>query len=114
MSEYTPDSWVMVRTNFKGTEYYKVLASWRGGYGGSDSWKLSSGTISARFDEDYNGFYFPQVSRSTYICHKNNYGTSSYTYSVFLGWLHDLEQRKVDASLIILPEETDFLALGYK
>ena len=39
---YTPDGWIVVefRTN-DGEVNRKVMASWYGGYGGSDSWKLS-------------------------------------------------------------------------
>ena len=45
MSTYTPDLWVILEFKEKDSEEVnrKVLASWYGGYAGSDSWKLSSG-----------------------------------------------------------------------
>lgn len=39
-----PDSWVIVKiTSPENPAVYKVLCSWYGGYGGGDSWKMSSG-----------------------------------------------------------------------
>lgn len=112
--KHTPDRWVMVKTNFKGAQYYKILASWYGGYLGSDSWKLSSGTISADFNKKTNHYLFPQVSKSQYICHNSTYGTSAYTHSVFLNWVKSLEERGSIDCLIIMPEETNFMSLDYK
>lgn len=114
MSKYTADRWVMIKTNFKGAQYYKILASWYGGYTGSDSWKLSSGTVTASFDKATNSYHFPQVSKSEYVCHNSSYGTSMYTKNVFLGWVECLEQKGYSDCLIILPEDTDFLKLEYK
>jgi|APGre2960657404_1045060.scaffolds.fasta_scaffold44871_2 hypothetical protein len=113
MSKYTPDRWVMVKTNFNGAQYYKILASWYGGYMGSDSWKLSSGTLCTQFDKKTNQYHFPQVSKSEYVCYKNTYGTSGYTQGVFLNWVKCLEERGSSGCLIILPEDTDFLTLDY-
>ena len=114
MSKYTADRWVMIKTNFNGAQYYKILASWYGGYTGSDSWKLSSGTVTASFDKVSNSYHFPQVSKSEYVCHKNTYGTSMYTHSVFLSWVEQLKQKNSTGSLIIMPEDTNFLNLEYK
>lgn len=114
MSKYTPDRWVMVKTNFNDTQYYKILASWYGGYTGSDSWKLSSGTTNSEFDKKTDRYHFPQVSKSEYMCNKSTYGTSGYTYSVFLNWVKCLEEQGSSGSLVIMPEDTDFLTLVYK
>lgn len=60
---------------------YKIMASWYGGYTGSDSWKLSSGTVSQN-DTD-NGREYVQDSGSIYLVSEHNYGMSSYTQSVY-------------------------------
>ena len=114
MSTHIPDRWVMVEMTFEDSTYYKVLGSWYGGFMGSDSWQLSSGTVSAEFQPDYNRYCFPQVSKSKYLCHKNNYGTSMYTHGIFLNWVRVLEEKGSGKSLVILPEDTDFLNLDYK
>jgi len=114
MNEYKPDRWVVVKANFEGSEYYKILGSWYGGYGGSDSWKLSSGILSAKFDQHRGRYIFPQVSKSVYLCHKDTYGTSGYTQSVFDHWVEKLEEKGAGKVLTIMPEETDFLAMDYK
>ena len=114
MNEYKPDRWVMVKTSFEGSEYYKVLGSWYGGFGGSNSWKLSSGTVRADLDARRGFYSFPQVSKSLYVCHKESYGTSGYTQSVFDHWVEKLEEKGSGKALIIMPEDTDFLNLDYK
>jgi hypothetical protein len=81
---YTPDRWVVVAVKTPTEEYHKVLASWYGGYTGSDEWKLSSGNERAIERSDH--WEFPQSSGSTYICYKNKYGMSIYTASIYAGW----------------------------
>ena len=54
---YTPDGWIVVefRTN-DGEVNRKVMASWYGGYLGSDRWKLSSGITETIEHEDHYEF----------------------------------------------------------
>ena len=94
MSTYTPDRWVIVEmTADDGTKLKKVLASYYGGFGGSDSWKLSSGvTETVEYDNRYE---FLNYSGSTYICHKQAYGMSNYTSMILSGWQEELP-GKVD------------------
>jgi len=68
MSTYTPDSWVpvLIESEEHG-KIYKVLASWYGGYTGSDHWKLSSGIESITVSEDGSTLTMPQASGSIYI-----------------------------------------------
>ena len=47
MSDYSPDRWVVVKIVTAKERLYKVFASWSGGYGGSDSWKMNSGITRA-------------------------------------------------------------------
>lgn len=70
MDVYTPDCWELVKiTNDAGESHYRVIAGWFGGYTGSDSWKLSSGILSATLKDDV--YVFPQFSGSTYVGHKS-------------------------------------------
>ena len=104
MSRYIPDRWVIVKivSPVHGT-CYKILASWYGGFTGSDSWKLSSGNIGATLED---GVYtFPQFSTSIYKCYKNSYGTSGYTASVYNSWLKRLTPDL--GTMEILPEDFD-------
>ena len=67
---YTPDGWIVVefRTN-DGEVNRKVMASWYGGYLGSDRWKLSSGITETIEHEDH--YDFINHSGSVYKCGKN-------------------------------------------
>lgn len=116
MNAYHPDKWVMLKITSKEQGVcYKVLASWYGGFGGSNSWKLSSGTKSASVaDVGQKGWFnFPQESGSEYTCHLNSYGTSGYTHSILNGWLTSLAEAGGDSTIEVMPEETNFLALSY-
>lgn len=82
MKKY-PDKWVVVEITSK--EYgaiRKVLGSWYGGYGGSDSWQISSGIKEVKKFED-GTYEFLNDSGSIYCCHKDTYGMSGYTSGVY-------------------------------
>lgn len=89
-SLYIPDKWVMLKIESpEHGAYYKVLASWYGGFGGSDSWKLSSSTI--KVDENDSIFEFHQATGSIYQCHKSGYGMSMYTQGVLSTWVKQID-----------------------
>jgi hypothetical protein len=102
MSDYHPDKWVLVEINsIEHGKITKVLASWFGGYLGSDSWKLSSGVD--KITETDDGYEFHNTSGSIYACYKESYGMSSYTamvYSTLVDRINALE----DGSIQILDE----------
>ncbi len=51
----TPDRWVVVKIdNNLDTPFYKVFATWAGGYLDGDRWKLNSGITSMEYDDDYD------------------------------------------------------------
>jgi hypothetical protein len=87
---YTPDGWVVVelRTN-DGVVSRKVMASWYGGYLGSDSWKLSSGITETIEHEDH--YEFINHSGSVYKCGKNSFGLSGYAYGVLESFKKKIE-----------------------
>lgn len=89
MSTYTPDRWVIVEFDYKEEKLRKVLASWYGGYLGSDSWKLSSGITETIEHEDR--YEFTNYSGSLYVCHKGAHGMSRYTASIYEGWVKGLK-----------------------
>jgi hypothetical protein len=91
MSVYTPDLWVIVEVKYNDdTEVTrKVLASWYGGYGGSDSWRLSSGITEIVDCDTY--YEIHNESGSVYKCAKNAQSMSGYTASVYANLRKKLE-----------------------
>lgn len=72
MTEYNPDSWVVIKMTHKDQTFYKVLGGWSGGYLNGTSWRLNSGVEKVKLDNDRYMFY--GASGSVYNCHKNGYG----------------------------------------
>lgn len=91
-SKNTPDKWVVVEVHTKDGEIlYKVLASWYGGYAGSDEWRFSSGiTKVVHHDKHYD---IHNHSGSVYTCYKNSRGMSSFTADVFHNLKKQLEEK---------------------
>jgi hypothetical protein len=108
MSDYTPDRWVVIKIGDE--NLYKVFASWYGGYGGSDSWKLNSGITSVAFENDV--YYFNGSSGSVYECHKSCYGTNMYGMSVLSNMID--KAAKTGITIEILPEHTNWLEINYE
>jgi hypothetical protein len=100
MSEYVPDKWAIVELKTPKESVFKVLASWYGGYLGSDSWKMSSGLDSIVKTE--HGYEFHNFSGSVYKCHKEAYGMSMYTTSVYLSYE---KQNTAEIQIRLLDEE---------
>ena len=82
MSTYTPDSWVIVKTQYEkyGT-IYKVLAGWSGSYLYGASWKLSSGIVT--FEDKGEHYESLQDSGSTYVLYKSSERMSAIMASTF-------------------------------
>jgi hypothetical protein len=92
VSEYFPDKWVIVELiQDDGSKELKVLASWYGGFTGSNSWKLSSGITNTEIDE--SGYEFLNYSGSKYFCHKNTYGMSGYTSMIYSEFVNKIGDR---------------------
>ena len=72
MTEYNPDSWVVIKMVHKDQTFYKVLGGWSGGYLNGTSWRLNSGIDKAELNNDRYTFY--GASGSVYNCHKESYG----------------------------------------
>lgn len=68
----TPERWVIVKLP---NNYYKVFATWAGGYLDGDRWRLNSGI--SKVEQDDNFYYFIGFSGSCYKCHKKAYGIAT-------------------------------------
>ena len=93
MSEYTPDKWVIIEIDYGEEKIQKILASWYGGFAGSNSWRLSSGITGVEELED--SYIIKNESGSVYTCYKVRYGMSSYAMAV-------LEDFKKQASITMV------------
>ena len=93
MSEYIPDKWVVIEIAMEGTTVQRILSSWYGGFAGSNSWRLSSGTTEVEELED--SYIIKNESGSVYTCYKRRYGMSSYTAGI-------LEDFKKQASITMV------------
>jgi hypothetical protein len=74
MSEYRPDSWVVLKLTNKGETCYKVLGGWAGGYTQGSSWRLNSGITKAEYDVSNDAWRFYGSSGSVYVVNPDSYG----------------------------------------
>lgn len=109
MSDYTPDRWVIVKIVTAKDRLYKVFASWSGGYGGSDSWKMNSGITHARLVDDR--WEFAGYSGSVYSCHRDAYGTNGYGGAVLQNFINQMPTQ--GATMEIMPGATDWARVPY-
>jgi len=106
MSEYTPDTWVVLKLKPGKGSYpvYKVLAGWSGGYLDGDSWRMNSGITEVKEDSDGYLFFYG-ASGSCYRCHKDTYRLTM----AISGMYNKLkEQQQFDGQVQLMPEDTDW------
>ena len=84
MSIYTPDAWVVIDITTPTYSVRKILAGWYGGYGGGDSWKLSSGVTAV--NEFPDRYEFINESGSIYVCYKTIQRLTGLTGSMLASW----------------------------
>ena len=87
MSYYTPDRWVILEITHEGQSFMKVFSGNYGGYGGSNTWKLSSVIEKIFTDEGFIEVLC--ASGSTYKLHNGCYGMSGYMNSIFSHWMEN-------------------------
>lgn len=105
---YTPDRWVVLRISHDSADpIYKVFASWRGGFTGSDYWQINSGISSVRLENDV--YTFTGYSGSIYACHANAYGTITYSQGVLDHMVKNAAEQGV--RIEVLDESYPFLEL---
>jgi hypothetical protein len=91
MSDYTPDRWMIVRITGKNHPTIdKVVGSWYGGFGGSDSWRMSSGIMKVVPQDDH--YEVHNYSGSIYKLFKGAEGSSMHTGYVFKNMAKELEE----------------------
>ena len=81
MTEYNPDSWVVLKMTYKDQTFYKVLGGWAGGYLNGDSWRLNSGVERAELVD--GKYHFHGSSGSVYRCNPEMYGLRVVTANIF-------------------------------
>ena len=110
MSAYTPDCWeVVVVTSPEHGKIYKVLASWYGGFAGSDSWKLSSGIEKVIEHDDH--FELPQSSGSVYLCYKGARKLSGLSASMLASFKKKLADSTSGTTIELFEGEVTSLEL---
>jgi hypothetical protein len=104
MSEYTPDRWTIVRiTSPDNPQIDKVVGSWFGGYGGSDSWHMNSGI--ERIEEHDKHYNIHGYSGSVYKCYKGSEGWSAYTNMILNNMATQLEEGGLGMMRVISIQE---------
>lgn len=96
----TPDCWTILKVNYKGETFYKLLAGWSGSYLYGTSWKLNSGIDKVEVDEDSYLFY--GRSGTVYKCHKEGYGLRMATAPTW----NEIKERYPD--YVTLEEDCDW------
>lgn len=74
MTEYYPDSWVVLRMTYKEQTFYKVLGGWSSGYVQGSSWRLNSGIEKCEYDIANDKWRFYGSSGSVYAVNPDSYG----------------------------------------
>ncbi len=99
---YVPDYWRVIKLTGKrvGDEpLYKIIATWSGGYTTGESWKINSGIVSIKEEEDYYDIY--GMSGSVYRCYKESEGANYYMMEIFDNYKKQLdEQLSVEMTMI--------------
>jgi hypothetical protein len=103
---YTPDNWVVVSMNTK-TPHYKLLAGNSGGYLDGDSWRMNSGIVGVKKEDEY--WLFTGSSGSVYKCHEQAYCLRLNNAYVWRA-LKDKHGDKVE----IMPEDTDWSTMDWR
>jgi hypothetical protein len=107
MSTYFPERWVILEVSNPGTstKIRKVFAGWRGGYLGSDQWKLSSGIV--KVVEHEHNYEFFNVSGSVYTCPKTGRGMTPYMAQAHSSWQAKLKELGKDPDSIGVTEDIE-------
>lgn len=83
MTEYNPDSWVVIKMTHKDQTFYKVLGGWSGGYLNGTSWRLNSGIEKCEYDIANDQYNFYGSSGSVYVVNPESYGLRMSTTDIW-------------------------------
>ena len=104
MSEYYPDSWVVLKIQYQDNIIYKLLAGLSGGYTQGDSWRLNSGIT--KVTENGNFLEFWGYSGSCYVCHKDAYRLTMANALVY-------NKLNENFGVEMMPEDTDWMNMEW-
>jgi len=76
---HRPHGWVVLKFTNEGDVFFKIFASWRGGYLDGDSWRLSSGAKEPPV-LSYCGKYWVWSQESGSCYHLPLHGEDGYTF----------------------------------
>ena len=110
MSEYKPDSWVVLRiVSIKDNNsiFYRLLSGWIGGYAEADAWRLNSGIT--KFEDADSHWVIHGQNGSVYHCSKNSYRLSALTFDKYTEWQKTLGEENIQ----MMPEDTDWLNVSW-
>lgn len=81
---HRPHGWVILKFTIENDVFFKIFASWRGGYLDGDSWRLSSGAKEPPVLSDCGKYWiWPQESGSCYhLSIEGEDGYSHYTAQI--------------------------------
>ena len=108
MSEYTPDSWVVLKIVNEGETFYKVLGGWSGGYLEGSSWRMNSGITHVVEENETCKFY--GESGSCYVCQKGAYRLTMATSGVY----NQLKEEVQVNAFEMMPEDTAWNNVNWK
>jgi hypothetical protein len=108
--EYSPDNWVMLKITHENGFIYKILATWYGGFAGSDYWKLNSGVT--RVEETDHGYLFYGSSGSIYRCGKQHYRLNMLGSSVLERFRKSAEASTT--TIEMMDDDTNFMEINYE
>lgn len=101
---YTPDGYAILKIQAYGCDVIviKVFGSWSGGYLDGDSWRINSGIIDVKENEDE--YVVTGYSGSQYILHKTINHISSYNKGVLEDMIGELHSYGHRAELITIKD----------
>ena len=98
---YVPDYWRVIKLTGEpiGTEpLYKIIATWSGSYLSGESWKINSGIVRIKEEDDCYDIY--GMSGSVYRCYKENESANYYMLEIFGSYEKQLAERSVEMTMI--------------
>jgi len=98
---YNPDKWVLLKINGD-KPFYKVFATWYGGYTQGDYWRFNSGITSVKVGGNYYEFY--GETGSCYQVNRDSYGLSGYTSGVLNNFI-----ERADGAIELLDKPADLI-----
>lgn len=105
--ENRPNKWIVVKITMGEETFYKLFATWYGGYLDGDYWKMNSGIERVEEEGDYLKFF--GQSGSCYEClnSEHSYGTNYYTQGV----LDNMISRAAELGyqIEVMPSDIDWI-----